>query len=235
MGPPYMSYSHHLPQPVEIDPVSYPKNSGPYPSWDSYPVGPLGEPSSPFSHSANTNKTVDADLGSRSGSQDPLTAWYTANDGPWTGIAKAAVSEIGPDQRMHSRNYQLGPRTTGYGPSSGTPHRPGNLSDLTSAQFAVPHSDSGYDSRRSLENASVRSTEVVDQNLDTRSLTGRALEFHSYLEGTFKEQTQAEIWSATQPNAPLPTVSQLFCDFCQKYVKTKSELKYSVQHRTRSR
>jgi hypothetical protein len=228
MGPPYMSYIHQLPQPVEIDPVSYRRNSGP---WDSYPVGPLGEPNSPFSHSTNPNKTVDADLASRSGSQDPLTAWYTANDGPWTGIAKAAVPEIAPDQRMHVRNCQLGPRTMGFGPFPGTPQRSGNLSDLTSAQFAVPQSDSGYDSRRSLENASVRSTDVVDQNLDTRSLAGRALEFQPYLEGPYKEQTQAEIWSTTQPNASLPNATLLFCGFCQKYVKTRSELKYGAQHR----
>jgi hypothetical protein len=235
MVPPYVACVHNLPQPIEIDPVSYPRNSGHFPLWDSSLIGPHGDVNPPFPHLAQTSKAEDASVGGRSGSQDPLTAWYTGSDEPWTGLAKGAVSDIGPDHRVHARGRQMGSRTTPYGSSPGTLQRfgTGTLPDIITSSFAVPHSDSGYESRRSLECASVRSNEVADHSLDIRSLASRTLELQPYHGGSFKGQTHPEIWDTTQSVLPIP--GALYCQDCGKHVRTKSELKYGVRYRTRGK
>ncbi len=211
---------NYLPQPVEIDPLSNTRVSGPYPPWEpsTYPSGSFGDPVSAFYSSVPINKTgqMSLDAGRRSCSQDALANWYSDNDGPW--IPKGAVPEVAPDDRLPPRGYSLARRGSGYGSPSRIHPRIGNPSDSGSGQFGVPPSDSGYGTGISLDNSSVRSYDVVDHNLESRSLTSRGQDFHR--NGSIRTLPEAEPWTSALPDA-----SPYFCDTCKRPVKTKSELK----------
>jgi hypothetical protein len=214
------------PQPVEIEPGSYPRISGSYTHWEStaYSVGYAGEtnPSLPNSIGHNKSSPVSLDFGSRNSPPDPLTAWYTGNDGPW--IAKGAVPEVPQDERIHPRGYNPY-RNPGYSSPPDIRHRPGNPSDNESLHFGISPSDSGYGTGISLESASVRGSDIVDHSQDNRSLLGRVTETQQYhgRESTRKSHG-TEIWPCNSPSA-----NTYICPTCQKSVKTKSELKYVAQ------
>lgn len=226
MGPPQLNCP---PQPVEIDPVSYPRPSGSYALWEStsYSTGPLGEPNPPVSNSIAHNKSGPGslDFGTRNSPQDPITNWYTGNDGPW--IPKGAVPEVSQDERINSRGYALY-RNPGYGSPPGIRHRPGNPSDNGSVPFGISPSDSGYGTGISLESASVRGSDIVDHSQNNRSLLGRASEIHRYNEsGPARQSHGPEQWPYNSPSMPLYR-----CPTCLKGVKTKSELKYVARLRS---
>lgn len=220
MGPPQLNYP---PQPVEIDPVSYPRTSVSFTHWEPIPysIGSIGEPSPSPSSSIGHNRAapISLDLGTRNNPQDPLTIWYTGNDGPW--IPKGAVPEVAPDDRLLKRGHSLH-RISGYGSQSGLRHRPGNPSDNGSVHFGVSPSDSGYGTGLSLESVSVRGSDVADHSQENRSLIGRIPEFRQYNEnGSSRDPNGTEQWGYSSPSAP-----SYRCETCQKTVKTRSELKY---------
>lgn len=221
MGRPPLNYP---PQPVEIDPVSYPRAPGTFPPWEptTYSIGSVGEPS-PLSSSIGHNRTapMSLDLGARTSPQDPLANWLGGNDAPW--LPKGVVPEVSSDDRLHTRGYPPH-RLPGYGLQLGARPRPGNPSDSGSGQFGVPPSDSGYGTGLSLESASVRGSDIVDHNQDNRSLIGRVPEYRQYNEsGPLRDANGSEQWAFTTPGAP-----SYRCETCKKLVKTKSELKYVV-------
>jgi hypothetical protein len=225
MGPPHLNYPP-LPQPVEIEPGSYPRAPGSYSSWEPtpYSVGSLGEPSPPVSNPIGHNKSgpVSLDFGPRNSPQDPITNWYTDNDGPW--IPKGAVPEFSHDERIHTRGH-TSYRNSGYGSPPGIRHRPGNPSENGSVPFGISPSDSGYGTGVSLESASVRGSDIVDHSQNNRSLLGRVPELHRYNErGPARESHGTEQWPYNSPSAPL-----YHCPTCNKRVKTKSELKYGAR------
>jgi hypothetical protein len=211
------------PQPVEIDPVSYPRAPGSYPPWEAttYSIGSLGEPNPPPFNSIGHNKSgpVSLDFGARNSPQDPIVNWYNGNDGPW--IPKGAVPLVSHDERIHTRGYAPY-RNPGYGSPPGIRHRPGNPSDNGTVPFGISPSDSGYGTGISLESASVRGSDIVDHTQDNRSLLGRVPETHQYSEsGPVRESHGTEQWPYNSISAPLYR-----CLTCHKKVKTKSELKY---------
>lgn len=95
-------------------------------------------------------------------------------------------------------------------------------------------SDSGYGTRRSFENASVFSSDILDRNHDGPNLTSQGNETQSLpthkVSGQPNESEVSESWAGSQPpsggnQSPLDLLQ---CPICRKYVKTKSELKYDI-------
>jgi hypothetical protein len=210
------------PQPVEIEPGSYPRISGSYVPWESTAYSYVGETNPSLSNSLGHNKSgpVSLDFGARNSPPDPLTAWYTGNDGPW--IAKGSVPEVSHDERIHPRGYTQY-RTPGYGSPPGTRYRPGNPSDNESIHFGISPSDSGYGT--GLESASVRGSDIVDHSQDHRSFLKRVPEMQQYQErGPLRKPHGTEPWPYSSPSA-----NSYCCPTCHKQVKTKSELKCVAQ------
>ncbi len=222
MGPPQLN---HPPQPVEIDPVSYPRVPGSYTPWEgaASSVGYVGESSTALSNSLGHNKSgpVSLDSGARNSPQDPLTSWYTGNDGPW--IPKGAFPEVPQDERMHPRGYAHAPyRNPGYCSSPEIRQGPGNLSENGSVHFGISPSDSGYGTGVSMESASVRGSDIVDHSQENRSILGRVPEVHQYHQRrSTRESHGTESWPYSSLSATLHR-----CPTCHTLVKTKSELKY---------
>lgn len=94
-------------------------------------------------------------------------------------------------------------------------------------QYGVPHSDSGYGTRRSVGNTSVFSADVQEREHDAQSLLGPATDFPTYpgFNEVFQRDTRIS-GSWTPPSAQLPDSPGLVCPDCHKPVKTQSELKY---------
>ncbi|KAI1150688.1 hypothetical protein F4825DRAFT_463145 [Nemania diffusa] len=141
----------------------------------------------------------------------PLTRWATGDDEPWHPRNLASGMEDGSDQPM--------------------------LSDMRCAQFIVtgqpngvsemmPQSDSGYGSYNhpSITNGSV-CDDSFDANPETQSVLGGSMRgsladvpFHMP-DDLPKDRSLGSSWP------PQIRVETLKCDFCDKPVKTKSELK----------
>jgi hypothetical protein len=217
MGPP-MNYP---PQPVEIDPLLYSRNSGPYAPWDSVPYSMTvaGEPN-PLLSSITLNKAINVppEYGARNGTQHPLDNWLA--DGPW--VPKGAVPEGSMEERPRSRASPQAIRRSGYVSPFGVQHRPRIMEDLGGVHYGFSTSDSGYGSGHGLENASARGSDVLDLSIASRSPPGRVTDFLPYSEGhSLKESNEVLTLLSVATRRP-----PHFCVYCQKDVKTKSALKY---------
>jgi hypothetical protein len=220
MGPPL----NYPPQPVEIEPGSYPRIPGSYSSWEApiYTTSSIGVPDPSITSNAGLHRIgpIPSDFGIRNSSQDSLSTWWSSNDSPW--VARGAVPDPTPEDRLQTRGYSIGHRSASHSSPFGVPNRPVNPSDTGSVHFRVPPSDSGYGTILSQESASVRGSDIHDHSPDNQSLAGRVHEFQQYHEGrNSHELHEGGPWTLIQQN-----VLPYRCDICQRPVKTKSELKY---------
>lgn len=222
--PPQHQFHLPQPQPVEIDYRSYghqlPLSST---HWDST----LSNYGYPDTNQFRSNQDhIEAPA---KGGTDALLNWYTNNDGPW--IPKGTVPEI-PIGYNHSKGQPLGFRST----SNTTAIEPNHSHEKSSSDnvplpFAYLHSDSGYATRRSFEEVSVFSSEVLERNQDCSSLTSQVNDNSSFPTLKVLEQRQdseiTESWAGSQPASTghQSRNELLHCQDCGKDVKTKSELK----------
>lgn len=174
--------------------------------------------------------TVPSDVQSRGPSDDPLVNWYSANDGPWNPIPKVGT-ESAIDERLLPK--QTGNRNMSY-PGQ---YRRQNPSDASSFHFGIPHSDSGYGTRRSVGNTSVFSADVHDRDQDSHSMLGPSQDFSSFSHGYSEVLQQRDrsngTWSQTPPTSNPSESRGLICPTCHKQVKTQSELKKHVLRHTK--
>lgn len=163
-------------------------------------------------------------------SQDPVQNWYTAQDGPWTHVSTKVtpvMPEIISDGRFQSK--QTGSRN--HNPSGGQyrQHIPSDAgSSFHFGAPGVPHSDSGYGTRRSVANTSVFSGDAPERDQDCQSLVGHVENYQSFI--GYNEQMQQRDARSSEPwNTSVSSQSEsrgLICPVCHKTVKTQSEMKY---------
>ena len=225
MGPPSLELLP--PQPVEIDLNSSRTLPTPSPSsavaWDSsyFPPPAFGDLSSAYGPS-NSAKPQQLPLESpnKGTSQDPITQWYTGNDGPWIpkGISEGIAEERGPRAQVGNRT-QL---------PFGSHYRPSNPSESGAFQFGVPHSDSGYGTRRSVENTSIFSADVTDRDQDCQSLVGHLGEYQPFsgVGEAMRDPRTIDTWPVPVASTIIQEPPSLTCPTCRQAVKTQSELKY---------
>jgi hypothetical protein len=174
MRPPPLDWP---PQPVEIDlnrsrTLPSPSASVSAPNaWDSSLLQPhgFGELSYGSSNGARLQQ-LPMDNQNRASAPDPLAQWYMGNDGP---LIPKVIPEIVPKDRSQSRqtsNRSLLSYTGQY--------KAPNPSDGGSFQYGVPHSESGYGTRRSVGNTSVFSADVPERNQDCQSVAGQVTNFY---------------------------------------------------------
>ena len=156
--------------------------------------------------------------------QNPLVQWYTGNDGPW--IPKVIPDAV-PEER-HTRG-QIGNRNP---MPFGGQYRQTNQSEAGSFQYGAPHSDSGYGTRRSVENASVFSAEVTERDQDCQSLVNHVAEYSPFGLNEVLQTRDArsgDSWPLPVPSSSISGSPSLVCPSCHKPVKTRSELKYATR------
>ncbi|PVH85156.1 hypothetical protein DL98DRAFT_583750 [Cadophora sp. DSE1049] len=232
MGPPSSDF---LPRPVEIDLNS--SRTLPNPSvaasmqWEpAFPSPGFGDIPSYGGSNISRMPTIPSDIQSRGPTDNPLVNWYSANDGPWAPFPKVG-SESAIDERLLPK--QTGNRNMSY---SGQ-YRHQNPSDASNFHFGVPHSDSGYGTRRSVGNTSVFSADVHDRDQDSHSMVGPSPDFSSFSHGLNEVLQQRDsrtsgTWSQTPPISRPSESPGLICPTCHKQVKTQSELKkHDLRHR----
>ncbi|KUJ15909.1 uncharacterized protein LY89DRAFT_735054 [Mollisia scopiformis] len=160
--------------------------------------------------------------------QDPIHNWYSTNDGPWTPIPKVMPPNVMTDGRFQSK--QTGSRNH---ITSGGQYRPHNPSESGSFHYGVPHSDSGYGTRRSVANTSVVSGDVLERDQDCHSLTGHVENFQPFM-GSNDEMHQRDARSFEPWSTPVtsnPESRGMECPICHKLVKTQSEMKkHELRH-----
>lgn len=165
-------------------------------------------------------------------SQDPIQNWYTTQDGPWTHVSKVTpvISDILSDGRFQSK--QTGSRN--HNASVGQYRQP-NPSEAGSFHFGapgVPHSDSGYGTRRSVANTSVFSGDAPERDQDCHSLVGHVESYQPF--GYIEEMQQRDERSLESWNTSVSTLSEsrgLVCQNCHRTVKTQSEMKkHELRH-----
>ena len=226
MGPP--PPLEFLPQPVEIDLSN--SRTLPSPSsssssiWDSTLFQTHGFGDVPHG-SSNMAKMQQIPMeGQISGvQQNPLAQWYTGNDGPW--VPKVIPDAI-PEER-YARG-QIGNRNS---MPFGVQYRQTNPSDAGSFQYGPSPSDSGYGTRRSIENTSVFSAEATERDQDCQSLINHVAEYTPFGLSEVLQTRDArsgESWPLTIPSSAISALPSLVCPSCQKPVKTQSELKYDA-------
>ncbi|CAD6444423.1 5937cd55-9aab-4e35-9a5a-ab4f32212113 [Sclerotinia trifoliorum] len=225
MGPPSLDLP---PQPIEIDLSlrTLPHPAFPSISWEptlpsTHGFSDLNSPYEPISRIQQL--PVDRTTG-----QAPLLQWYADNDGPWY---PKTISDPVSDERA---NIKV--RSNNRAPVAfAVPYREQDHLGNGSFHFgAPPHSDSGYGTRRSVGNASIFSADVSDRDQDCQSLAGHVAgdqPFPGLNEALqSRENRTSEPWPLQLPasiNSP-----GLFCSTCQKFVKTKSELKkHDLRHK----
>lgn len=109
--------------------------------------------------------------------------------------------------------------------------REANLSEKGGAPLVYLSSDSGYGTRRSFENASVFSSDILERSHDGPSLASQGHEIQSFpthkVSGQPNESELSESWAGSQPASTghQSQLDLLQCPDCGKCVKTKSELK----------
>lgn len=156
--------------------------------------------------------------------QNMIQHWYANQDGPWTPVSKV-MPDVTSDGRFQSK--QTGSRN--HNPSGGQ-YRQHNPSETGSFHFAVPgvpHSDSGYGTRRSVANTSVFSGDAPERDQDCHSLVSHVENFQPF--GYIEEIPQRDDRSSEPWNASVSSLSEsrgLVCPDCNKAVKTQSEMKY---------
>lgn len=225
------------PQPVEIDLSS--ARTLPNPSaaniWDyafqsSCSVATSG--SRDISAYLSPHPQRQPQIESQGSIQDPLVNWYNNNDGPWTPIIKVGSNVESNNRQISQRTSNRAPNT--YGPF-GRKHLP---SDAGSYPLGLLPSDSGYGSnvpKRSDGSASILSSDITDRDADFQSQVGLTTDYKQYqaigeaLQS--HDNSTSDLWTTSKGTpSPVDTRPIIICPECQKVVKTKSELKYSVQH-----
>jgi hypothetical protein len=216
------------PQPVEIDvnssrtlPTPQTSVSAPN-SWDTAALlqplsfGDLSYGSS--NHSRLQQLPMDGQNRATPPAPVALAQWYMGNDGPW--IPKN-ISEI-PEDRSQSRHTDNRSHLS-YAGQYKAP-------DVGSFQYGVPHSDSGYGTRRSDGNTSIFSADVPERDQDCQSLQGHVPDYQSYpvLNDMFQRDGRTTDPTWGHPTPTTSESSKLFCPTCRKQVKTQSELKYGI-------
>ncbi|KAL2071757.1 hypothetical protein VTL71DRAFT_12992 [Oculimacula yallundae] len=214
------------PQPVEIDlnlsrVLPNPAVSASVP-WE-FGIPSQGFGNMPYGGSNISRMSANPSEGqSRGPSGDPLSQWYVTNDGPWNPFPKEAIVE----DRLLSRHTIS--RNIPYAGQ----YRQSNTSDVTSFASGILPSDSGYATRRSIENTSVFSADVQDRDQDVRSMVGPSGDFQIF--PVYNEVQQSgrgfpKTWSSPTTQSSEP--SGLVCSFCHKPVKTQSEMKkHALRH-----
>ncbi len=155
----------------------------------------------------------------RGSPQGPLLNWCTTNNDPW--IPQSVIRDIVSDDRMHTKHTGMRKQH-----SFGTQYRQPVPSDAGSFQYAVPHSDSGYDTLRSVGNTSVFGGDVAERDQDCQSLASYVADyqpFHGLNDVQQRDPRINDTWSQTGPKSSDPHA--LCCSICMKPVKTQSELK----------
>ncbi|KAF5877081.1 putative c2h2 type zinc finger domain protein [Botrytis fragariae] len=228
MGPPSLDFP---PQPIEIDLSNSRTLPSPSPSssvaWEPtlFP-SPHGFPdlNSPYGPISRMQQLpMDRATG-----QAPLLQWYADNDGPWyPKTISDPISEERANVKVRSNNRAP--------VAFGGPYRQQDPLENGSFHFGgPPQSDSGYGTRRSHGNASIFSSDINDRDQDCQSLAGHVADYQPF-QGLnealqSRENTTPETWPTHLPasiNSP-----GLFCQTCQKSVKTKSELKkHDLRHK----
>ena len=176
----------------------------------------------PFGTITSSRSQQPVDNPVRTGQEDPLVQWYSANDGPW--IPKQ-IMDAGTDERSNSQ--QTGNRIPQL---YGRQYRSSSHVDGGSFHYSVPHSDSGYGTRQSVGNTSVFSGDVNERDQDNHSLLGPSTDYQSFPGFNDSMQMQSHdarighTW-ATPPGVSPPASPNLICPTCGKAVKTPSELK----------
>jgi hypothetical protein len=228
MGPPPLDWP---PQPVEIDvntrtlPSPSASVSAPN-SWESSLLQPHGYGDTSYGPSNFARlQQIPMDNQNRASVPDPLAQWYMGNDGPW--IPKVIPDAV-PEDRSQSRQASNRSLLSYAGQ-----YKAPNPSDGGSFQFGVPHSDSGYGTRRSVGNTSVFSADVPERDQDCQSIAGHVTDFQQFhaLNDVFPRdgKTNDQPWS--HPTSSPSDSSGLVCPTCHKAVKTPSELKYGPRRR----
>lgn len=218
MGPPSLEFP---PRPMEIDLNS--SRTLPSPStstmaaWDTTMLQSQGFGEVSYG-SSNVAKMAAIDSQVR-GPQDPITQWYTGNDGPW--VHHKAIPEVPVDR--------LPPKHMGsHNPMAyGNQYRQPNPSEGGSIHYGVPHSDSGYSTQRSVRNASVFSADIPERDQDCQSLASHFADHQPFQQiGEVMQQRDARIHDSCYSSSNSSDLPSLFCNACGKPVKTQSELKY---------
>lgn len=227
MGPPPLGLPPAQPVEPGIDIDLSSRRTLPSPStsgsnaWDPVfqPHG-IGESTYGSSSTVRTHHQHSIDNYARSSTQNPLGQWYQENDGPWVPKDLTGVSE----EKLQTR--EIGNR---HAMSFGTQYRQLNPSETGSVHFGVPHSDSGYGTRRSVGNTSVFSADVTERDQDCQSLAGHVENFqpfHGFTEiGQPRDSRTNEMWPHSDPISSESNSPGLTCPTCHKPVKTQSELK----------
>jgi len=148
---------------------------------------------------------------------NPILQWYTDSNDPWIPPGIPDLS----DDRTHARHS----KSSHHNPLGGQ-YRQASTSN-TEPFFAVPPSDSGYGTRRSIANTSVFSADVPERDQDCQSLAGHVADyqpFRSYNDASQQRDGRASTVWASPASSHLET-SGLVCIRCNKSVKTQSEMK----------
>ncbi len=146
---------------------------------------------------------------------DPLALWYSANDSPWIPGARYEL----PRQKNRPSQRAVGPP-----PNAFTTMRGGAAaSDCDTAPGGVP-SDSGYASaaRPSVGRPSVGYPSVfgdADRSAETQSLVGNLADFSISPDGTQYP------WGPVPDSQSEVGANGLWCEWCKKALRTKSEKK----------
>ncbi|KAH8809233.1 hypothetical protein F5884DRAFT_858728 [Xylogone sp. PMI_703] len=232
--PPQLDY-HHQPQPMEINLSSsrfLPPPSAASSSWE-YSSPLPGDMSTPFGAPGMTRvahtSQISIDSQTRALEQSSIQQWYAANDGPW--LPKTLID---PALRALSQDRA---QTSNPQPSFDTRCRPHNASDSDGLLFQPTPSDSGYGTatRRSVGNASVYSADMNEREVDCQSFNEPVPVDQQLYNGLGGISSTRDIGTDGAWD-PLPTIiftpaSTLVCPFCEKPVRTKSELKkHELRH-----
>ena len=150
----------YLPQPIEID-VEIPRVL-PSPSSSAYTKGEptLSEPFE-FQHPGDSSTAIK---------RDPLTEWYTENDGPW--IPKV-ILDVGSGEKVLGESRGRMSYREWYQQT--------NQSNAGSLRYSGPPWDSGYGTRRNAESVSVFSADTGERDQDCQNLPGHSISDSSRL------------------------------------------------------
>ncbi|CZR60616.1 uncharacterized protein PAC_10512 [Phialocephala subalpina] len=170
-------------------------------------------------------------------SQDPIQSWYSTQDGPWTHVSKVnpVSQDIISDERFQSKQTGSRNHNSSRGQYKQHQHNPSEAgSSFHFGVPGVPHSDSGYGTRRSVANTSVFSGDAPERDQDCQSLAGHVENYQPF--GYIEDMAQRDARSSEPWNASVSSLSEsrgLVCPDCHKAVKTQSEMKKHELRHTR--
>lgn len=219
---------HFIPQPVEVD-ISYSRRSGPHSPWEPvpYPSGHSTEPDLDL-QGGGTYRSSQAsyvEFG-RVNSQNPMVNFCNTMDGPF--IPKGTI----PDPGSCGPPYQKNLGTSFH--ARDTSLRMGHFrqefqTEEQHVPYAVAPSDSGYETRRSLPTASLRSVDInrdssLEDHVSIRTPKSRPFTGGRHIQDFSRDDSYTK--TVSKPISPAPFI----CDHCKTPVKTRSELKYDLPH-----